>query len=341
MPSSSKLPMIPPGAPKKAASAVMSLGDHLDELRTRLIHTFAGLIPFFLISLFFGQNILAFLIHPLQEQLRAAGLRPALLATNVLELFNTYLRISIIMTILVGAPWALWQIWRFVAPGLYAHERRFVYVLLPLSTLLTVAGCAFLYLVILPAILTFFINFGTGLGRPTVTMLPMPEGAPHIRVPVLHGDLESPKSGDLWVNTELQQLRVFYEPKPGAGVFYGADLTKGAGVEPQYRISEYVSLLTNLALAFSVAFQLPVVVLLLGWARILTIDFLCRNRKYAFFICTVIAAGVTPGDMMSMILLMFPLYLLYEFGIILLRVLPASRVAGDTSARESDAAGDA
>ncbi len=302
----------------------MSFGDHLEELRARLIRALVGVIPIFVVSLIFGKAILGFLIRPVIEQLRSAGLPASMQSTGVLETFGSYIHVSIIVTVLVGSPWILWQLWRFVAPGLYQHERRFVYFLLPMSAVLTAVGVVFLYLVILPAMLTFFIHWSSSVGVTSVPTVTPPAGMVFPAVPALAGDPETPVVGTMWFNSVLQQFRFCDAP----GHVIGAELITGVGIAQHYRVTEYVSLFLTLALAFALAFQMPVVVLLLGWVGIIDRAFLAKYRKHAFFVCAIAGALLTPGDPLSMVLMMIPLYLLYELGGYLLKVFPAARIAG-------------
>jgi sec-independent protein translocase protein TatC len=100
------------------------------------------------------------------------------------------------------------------------------------------------------------------------------------------------------------------------------------GAVSELRISEYIKLLLSMTLAFAAAFQAPVVVLLLGWSGIINQQVLAKFRRHAILVCAIAAAMLTPGDPASMILMLIPLYLLYELGGLLLRWFPASRVAG-------------
>jgi len=102
---------------------------------------------------------------------------------------------------------------------------------------------------------------------------------------------------------------------------------KPVGVRPEYRVSEYVKLLMSLSLAFAAGFQAPVIVLLLGWAGLVTPVFLRKYRRHAFLICAIAAALLTPGDISSMFAMLAPLYLLFELGIVLLVIFPAKKVA--------------
>ena len=93
-----------------------------------------------------------------------------------------------------------------------------------------------------------------------------------------------------------------------------------------FRLNSYINFVLLLLLGITVAFQMPLVILLLGWLGVVSPDGLARQRKYALLACALVAAITTPADIVSMLMMLIPLYLLYELGIFLLRVLPASRV---------------
>lgn len=315
--------------------AEMTLGDHLEELRARIIFALLGVVPILVAALIFGQHILTLLIEPLRDELRDANQPSGLLATNPLETFAVYIQISLIATVLVGSPWLLYQLWKFVAPGLYAGERKFVHILVPLSSILTLTSAAFLYFVVLPVILAFFISFGTQLGRDQSPIVEVPPGIVLPEAPVFAGDPPDPQPGQYWINTETMQMRVCVPTRDGKQAVIGAELVAGAGITQQYRVSEYVKTVLNLALAFGVGFQTPVVVLLLGWAGIVERVWLARYRRYAFAVCVVAGAVLTPADPLSMMLLAVPLYLLFELGMLLLIVFPPIGV-GPLEPREGD-----
>ena len=314
----------------------MPLGDHLEDLRRRILLAIFGLLPLFVLAMAFGRQLLAILIIPVKDAQRAAGLSPMLQATGVLETFGSYLRVAFVVTLLVGIPWILWQLWRFVSPGLYRHERRFVYILAPLSVSLAASAVAFLYYVMLPIVLSFFIQFGATLSLDNAQRLPVPPEALISQTAVLDADPESPREGDSWINRGARELRFCLGYRAGEPEILGVALTAGAGIAQQYKISEYVQLVFNLGLAFAIGFQMPVGVLLLGWAGIISPQGLGKFRREAAMVCAVLAAILTPADPLSMVVLALPLYLLYEFGGILLRLLPASRVAGTEPADAAD-----
>jgi len=315
-------PTLPGRVPPPPPADHMSLGDHLEDLRRRIVLALLGIVPIFIAAMVFGQAILALLIGPLREQLRAASQPAALLATGPFETFATYMQIAIVVTVLAGSPWILYQLWKFVAPGLYAHERRFVHILVPLSSTLTVTSALFLYYVILPVVLAFFIGFGSQVGRSGTPTVAVPEGIVLPQYPVLPGDPPDPQPGQVWINTDLMQLRTAVTTRAGEVAAVGAELVAGAGIIQQYRVSEYVRTVLTMGLAFGAGFQTPVVVLVLGWARIVTRAFLAKYRRYAVAVCAILGAVLTPADPVSMVLLAGPLYVLFELGLLLLVVFP-------------------
>jgi sec-independent protein translocase protein TatC len=313
----------------------MPLGDHLEELRARVILSLAGMVVVLIPCLLLARPLLGALIAPVQRALLAKGQPPALQATGVLETFGSYMYLAIVSAILLGSPWILWQLWRFVAPGLYRSERRFAYLLAPMSVFMTTSACLFMYFVMLPVVLAFFIGFGTSVGQPSVTIAPLPEGVVLAQTPPqLAADPEQPQPGTMWINTSLRQWRIAIQ-RQGQVEIMAIPLAKAAGIVQQYRISEYVRLILHLALAFSIAFQTPVVVLLLSWAGLIDPVRLGKYRKYAVMIAAILAAILTPADPISMTLLAIPLYGLYELGLVLARVMPADRVAGGRPGDES------
>jgi sec-independent protein translocase protein TatC len=314
---------------RKEQPTNMPLGDHLDELRRRLMVAMFGLIPLIVISLVVGRRVLGFIMQPAMDALVASGYPRTMISGGPLDGFGTYIKLSMILTVLVGSPWLLYQLWKFVAPGLYSHERRFVYFLLPLSAVLTVIGVSFLYIFIMPLLLRFFLDFGSDLGAAPIPTAPLPEGVALSHIPVLTADPVAPQVGDEWINTAEMLRRTCVAVHDGKPVIYSTQMLGKLGLVPMYRVTDYVKLLLSLSLAFAAAFQTPVVVLLLGWARILDRKFLKKYRKHALLACAIAAALLTPGDPASMLLMMVPLYLLYELGGILLKYFPASRVAGD------------
>ncbi len=314
--------------------ATMPLGDHLDELRKRLMVAILGLIPFLIFSIIVGRSVLAFLTVPVRHALIEAGLQPRLQATSPVEVFASYMKVVLLMTILMGSWWILIQLWRFISPGLYKQERRFVYLLVPMSFILTTLGTIFMYYVMLPVVLAFFINFGSTLGvgdittTPTIADVPAEVVQSLPTIPVLEGDPPSPEVGQRWFNSILMQERICIAvDSTGAPQIVGSFYEGTSGVSQDYRLTEYIKLVLTFAIGFAVGFQMPVVVLLLGWAGIIDRKSMAGYRKYILMGCCVLGAFLTPADPVSMFLLAGPLYLLFELGLVLLVVMPADAVA--------------
>lgn len=324
----------------------MPLGDHIEDLRRRLIVGLLGLAPILILSLVFGREIIEIMLVPLREALKARGLPPVVQVTGPMETFGAYLRVSIAVAVLVGLPWLLYQAWRFAAPGLYAAERRFVYVLAPMSVGLTLASIAFLYFVMMPIVLTFFIGFGQTLGGQDPGRAVPPPAMVFPEIPSLPGDPPDPQPGQMWINTRVQELRIAVGSLPAVEVadpaeqvlpedqkppkvrILGSPLALTAGLSQQFRVSEYVKLMFQLTLAMAIAFQTPVAVLLLCWTGIIDPRKMGKHRKYAVLVAAVLGAVLTPADPLSMFALAVPLYFLYELGLLLARVLPAEKLAG-------------
>ncbi|MEM0984167.1 MAG: twin-arginine translocase subunit TatC, partial [Planctomycetota bacterium] len=248
----------------------MGFGDHLEDLRRRIVLGFVGVLPIAILAFVFGSDLLGLVMRPLLNALQDAGLPPVLQQTAPLEGIYTYLKLSLVATVLVGAPWIIYQLWCFIAPGLYRHERKFVYLLLPMSGVLTTTAMAFLYYIVLPVILLFLIEFGTRIVSWDVDTLRTP---PAMQLPsaiILDADPPSPEPATWWVNSQLNQLRIALPTGDGSAVeVRGVPLAGGAGVLQQYKLSEYVDTVFGLALAFGAGFQKPIVVLLLGWSGII------------------------------------------------------------------------
>jgi sec-independent protein translocase protein TatC len=321
-------------------AAEMSFGEHLEELRKHLILALLGLVPIFFLGMYLAKDILDFLIAPAQQQLLAQGQAGQLQATGAAEVFGTWVRISLIFTVLVGGPWMVFQLWRFVSPGLYAHEKRFAILLIPFSVALTIVSALFLYYVMWPIALHFLIGFGVSVAPLEAPVALPPEGTIFPFVPILASDPPAPMLGHAWINSTLNELRICVAAGPPP-VVKSTPLTTASGIVQQYRVSEYVGLILSMALAFAGGFQTPVVVLLLGWVGLIDTVWLRKQRKYALFVAIIAAAILTPtGDPLTLSLLFVPLYLLYELGVFLLRFLPASRVARGFG-REPDGDADA
>jgi sec-independent protein translocase protein TatC len=123
---------------------------HLNELRIRLTWAAAGLVVATIASFAITQQLLEFLIAPYGEQLQT--LSPT-------EGLQTYFRVALVSGAIISMPWILYQLWKFIAPGLHVHEKRYVYLFVPFATLLFLLGVAFAWYVLLPAAISFLSTF--------------------------------------------------------------------------------------------------------------------------------------------------------------------------------------
>ena len=161
--------------PSRQASAAetdlsrMSFSDHIEELRGRIIKALIGIALASGICLYFGDSILDFIRRPLAAALIEYGYPSDLRYLSPMEYFGTYVRVGLICGVMLASPWVFYQIWAFVATGLYKHEKKWVLIFGPASLVLFAAGLACLYYVVLPLTLRFFLRFGQGMAMPTFT----------------------------------------------------------------------------------------------------------------------------------------------------------------------------
>jgi sec-independent protein translocase protein TatC len=264
--------------------------DHLTELRTRLIICVATFAGAFILCFAFAEPIYMFLLRPFEI---AAGLMAAqksghangpldlfmilagmkalppmtealrLVFTAPLEFFFTKMKLAGFGAIVVSFPVLAWQLYGFVAPGLYRKERKAFLPFLMAAPVLFLLGAALVYYVMLPFVLWFSLSQQIVGGNVRVEMLP--------------------------------------------------------------KVSDYMTLVTQLLLAFGLCFQLPVVLSLLGLAGMISAETLAKGRRYAAVAIVFVAAIVTPPDPISQITLSIPIYLLYEVSIWCVRLMEVRR----------------
>lgn len=334
-------------------AAAMSFGEHLDELRACLIRALIGIAVVACGTLFYGKDIVSWLCEPLWYAQRSVGEPTRIEFLNPTASLTIYLKVSIIAAFIIAAPWVLFQIWKFVSAGLYASEKRIAYYLMPLSAVMCALGVLFAYYVLIPVTLLFFFNFaGTfpeagpteasvldrsvtvvkqwlGYETPPAVKVAEPpiEGATDnvaaVQLSVLATDPTEPIEGQMWFNETRGELRIYAQGRVQRLQLMGLSIMSA-------RISgdEYISFVTMSGLGIVVAFQLPVVMLIIGWLGIVSASDLARVRRYCVFGCFVLGAVLTPQDVLSMFLLSIPLWLLFEFGLILMRLTERKRSAG-------------
>jgi sec-independent protein translocase protein TatC len=310
----------------------MSFGDHLEELRTCLMRSFLGVGAGTIFALIFGREILSIIFQPLFAAQVANGLPPSLQALAPTAGFTAYLKIGFLSGLVLTMPWVLYQLWKFVATGLYKHEQRFIRRMIPGSLGLFVLGVLFLYLIVLPIVLNFFIRFNHSFSPPDPRgpslfrfLLPAPEEEKEVQLPpdlgsapLLEKDPESPGVGALWINTSDNRLKIS-TPTGIQSVALQQDASTSS-LSSQFAIDFYISFVLMLALAFGIAFQLPIVVFFLAWSRIVPASGMARARRYVLFGIVIAAAMLTPPDVISQLLLAVPMYGLFELGLLIARI---------------------
>jgi len=295
----------------------MSLGDHLEELRSRLIRAVFGFFLAFVVCLIFVKgHVLPFFCKPLLDTLKDYDLNPQLFSTDMGDTFTLYLRVSAIAACVIAGPWMLYQLWQFVASGLYPNERRTVTKFIPLSILLLIVGVTFAFFVVLPWTIQFFLMFMDGMKLPSsFEPIATTQSTTIFKIPMLAGDPVSPEDGQMWINVLQNRVKLALHGEIRTMQFGPENL-----VAPIFTIPGYISLVLMMLLLFGVSFQLPLVILALARIGILDVTELKAMRKVVYFVLVIVAAVITPGDVFTAtIALTVPLILLYELGIWLAR----------------------
>jgi len=132
---------------------------HITELRTRLIHSFIFLFVFFIFCYFFAEYLYGFLVEPYSQAVKNDSIERRLIFTALQETFLTYLRVAFFASFFVTSPFILIQIWKFIAPGLYDHEKIAIMPYLVITPILFFLGGALVYYLIMPLAIKFFLSF--------------------------------------------------------------------------------------------------------------------------------------------------------------------------------------
>jgi sec-independent protein translocase protein TatC len=324
----------------------MTLGEHLEELRSRIIRAMIGLLAGAILCYVFVDKVVAFLCLPMYEVLRSQGFEAKITYLNPPEMFLTDLKIAFIVGFIVSAPYSLTQIWGFIAAGLYPNERKWVSRFAPVSIALFFIGAGFLLTIVSPLLIRFLVSYRSelpdigkvlpiaswlipdvDLSIKTADPVELPAAADWPTLPaVTKEDPNDPPESAMWVNLESREVRVRY----GETIYTIGKLKEIARrnvIEPTIRIGEYVMFVLHLAAAFGIGFQVPVVVAFLAMAGIATPTQMGALRRYVWFGMAVCSAVITPPDLTSMVFLLLPMVLLYEVGLFAGRILIRKQAA--------------
>jgi sec-independent protein translocase protein TatC len=221
---------------------------HLIELRDRLLKAMVALLVVFGVLFYWARDIYSFLAKPLLAELPAGS---HMIAVEVAAPFFVPIKVTMFVSLVIALPFVLYQIWAFIAPGLYSHEKKFAIPLVATSTVLFLIGMAFAYFIVFPVVFHFVATF-------------TPEGVE--------------------MNTDIQK---------------------------------YFDFVLALFLAFGLAFETPIAVVILTKMGIVSLKKLKESRPYVIVGAFVIAAIFTPPDVVSQLLLAFPIWLLFELGLLI------------------------
>lgn len=166
-------PQLPHDEREPKEEGGMSILEHLAELRRRLILAIIGIIPGITAAWYFKENLLEFLVAPLVQAWKSLGMTaPALHFANPVDPFVAYLQLSVVIGIIFSSPWVFWQIWKFIAPGLYPREKRLAIPFILASTFFFAGGAFFGYWVMLPLGFETFLGMAGMLPSKTAMVQP-------------------------------------------------------------------------------------------------------------------------------------------------------------------------
>lgn len=234
----------------------MSLTEHLEELRRRIIYALLGVAVTLGLSLAFARQVILALEYPFNQVMAEMGSSQKLNVLSIGAGFDLYMRVALYCGLIAASPWIIYQVWAFVSAGLYSKEKRFVQYSIPFSIALFLAGGA------------FFIGF---------VAVPATRFLVHF---------------DIWLD-----------------------------VAPMVSINNQIEFMTDMILVFGVAFQMPLATLILAKVGLVSMETLRAYRKHVIFAIVVFSGIFAPPDALSMLAMIFPMWLLYELGVALAYLL--------------------
>ncbi|MBF0612115.1 MAG: twin-arginine translocase subunit TatC [Magnetococcales bacterium] len=242
--------------------------EHLVELRQRLLYSVLAILAGFLIAFTFAEDIFAILVKPLRD---ITGPQGKMIYTGLHEAFFTYIKVSFFTGLFGASPIILNQLWMFVAPGLYQHEKRAFFPFLVLTPALFFIGGLFCYSLVLPLAFQFFLSYVT------------------------------------------------------------------ESIEALPRLAEYLSLVISMMFAFGIAFEIPLLLVLLIRIGVISSQSLVQKRRYAIVGVFILAGILTPPDPYSQTLLAIPMLGMYELAIIGGRMIERSLAKKRQAEEEAEA----
>lgn len=232
-----------------------TLVDHLTELRDRLIKSAWSIAITTGLCFIFHDEIFTLVRHPVSDYLPGGGL----VFLNPMDNFVAHMKLSAVAGIILACPLWIYQVWMFVAPGLYSHEKKYSMSFMVAGVGLFIAGVSFAYFLVLPMAFKFLFSFGSGVDKPLIT------------------------------------------------------------------VTEYMSFFSTMILVFGGAFELPLILVILGVLGLVSSQTLRDKRRYAIVVLATFSAVVTPPDVLSMLMLLVPLAVLYEISVIVVRLVERKR----------------
>jgi sec-independent protein translocase protein TatC len=251
----SSLPDKPAPEEQLAEGTLMS---HLLELRSRMMKAVLAVIAVFVCLVPFANRVFEYVSQPLRDALPEGS---EMIVTDVAAPFITPFKTAFFVAVFIAMPVVLFQVWQFVAPGLYKREKRFAIPLMLSSVVLFYTGIAFAYFIVFRVMFAFFASVTPG----------------------------------------------------------------GVAMTPD--ISAYLSFVLGIFLAFGLAFEVPIATVMLIWSGLVSTASLKKARPYVFLGAFVVGMFLTPPDVFSQTLLAIPMYLLYEGGLLMARVLLPEKAA--------------
>lgn len=241
---------------KEIKSENTALVDHLIDLRRCLLRAGLAVLFVFLTIVYWAPEIFRYFATPLINHLPLNG---KLIVTDITGSFLVPIKVTAMVSLMIALPMVLYQIWLFVAPGLYKNEKKLVLPLITSSYILFLMGIAFAYLIVFPALFQIVAHYNAPLG-----------------------------------------------------------------VEMMTDIEKYLSFALTMFLCFGIVFEVPIIVVLLVYTGFTTIQKLTAFRSYMIIGAFIIAAIVTPPDVVSQFFLAIPLILLYELGTLISKMVKPS-----------------